>query len=68
MLCIYEVGYQGNNDEGCLPAKYVLVIPTHFFLGRITHDSVLCGLRKRGSRKQSEYIDRNNKVAIFTHM
>ena len=32
-----------------------------------THGSVSCGPRKRGVRKRSEYIDRNNKVAIFTH-
>ena len=32
-----------------------------------THGSVSCGPRKRGARKRSEYIDRNNKVAIFTH-
>ena len=32
-----------------------------------THGSVSCGPRKRGTHKQSEYIDRNNKVAIFTH-
>ena len=24
--------------------------------------------KKTGARKQSEYIDRNNKVAIFTHL
>ena len=33
-----------------------------------THGSVSCGPRKRGARKRSEYIDRNNKVAIFTHL
>jgi len=32
-----------------------------------THGSVLCGPRKQGVRKLSEYIDRNNKVAIFVH-
>ena len=32
-----------------------------------THGSVSCGPRKRGVRKQSEYINRNNKVTIFTH-
>ena len=32
-----------------------------------THGSVSCGPRKRGTRKRSEYINRNNKVAIFTH-
>ena len=29
--------------------------------------SVLCGLRKGGALKWSEYIDRNNKVAILMH-
>ena len=33
-----------------------------------THGSVSCGPRKRCARKRSEYIDRNNKVAIFTHL
>ena len=33
-----------------------------------THGSVSCGPRKRGACKRSEYIDRNNKVAIFTHL
>ena len=31
------------------------------------HSSVSCSLRKRGACKQSKYIDRNNKIAIFTH-
>ena len=33
-----------------------------------THSSVSCGPRKRGTCKRSEYIDRNNKVLIFTHL
>ena len=33
-----------------------------------THGSVSCGPRKRGTRKLREYINRNNKVAIFTHL
>ena len=33
-----------------------------------THGSVSCGPRKRGAPKRSEYIDRNSKVAIFTHL
>jgi len=33
-----------------------------------THCSVLCGPKKQGARKRSEYIDKNNKVAIFTHL
>ena len=33
-----------------------------------THGSVSCGPRKRGVHKWSEYIDRNNKVLIFTHL
>ena len=32
-----------------------------------THGSVSCGPRKRGAPNGSEYINRNNKVAIFTH-
>ena len=32
-----------------------------------THGSVSCGVRIQVMRKQSVYIDRNNKVAIFTH-
>ena len=33
-----------------------------------THGSVLCSPRKQGVCKQSEYIERNNKVAIFMHL
>ena len=33
-----------------------------------THGNVSCGPRKRGVRKRSEYIDRSNKVAIFTYL
>ena len=31
------------------------------------HGNVSCGPRKQGTCKWSEHIDRNNKVAIFTH-
>ena len=33
-----------------------------------THGSVSCGPRKWGDCKRREYIDRNNKIAIFTHL
>ena len=42
-----------------LPLVYVPYIKTH--------GSVLCGPRKWGVCKWSEYIDRSNKVAIFRH-
>ena len=41
---------------------FIIIITTK------THSSVSCGSRKRGMRKQSEYIHRNNKVTIFTHL
>jgi len=33
-----------------------------------THGSVSCRPRKWGACKRNEFIDRNNKVAIFTHL
>jgi len=33
-----------------------------------THGSVSLGPRKQGTHKRSEYIDRKNKVSIFTYM
>ena len=72
-----------DNEELCKTLRYTKVVyvttsnkwcyASEFYDPEVdlfkikTHGSVSCGPRKRGVRKRSEYIDRNNKVAIFTH-
>ena len=43
---------------------FIVAVPTDIIM---THVSVSYGSRKQDTRKLREYINRNNKVVIFTH-
>jgi len=53
--------------DSTIQTDFEITLPESVSTAIKTHGSVSCGPRKRGVRKRSKYIDRNNKVAIFTH-
>ena len=81
LICNFYTELYAHLLHGCTLRYHYFLLPSYLFillywtrptklvLDKIkTHGSVSCGPRKRGMRKRSEYIDRNNKVSIFTHL